>query len=67
MTTQHDAGTSQDWIESRLDSLKRELEKGQAHMSELLEREARLRHTLLRIEGAILVLTELQQDKIAPA
>ena len=44
---------------ARLDQLRREYELGQAQLRELVEREAALRETLLRISGAILVLEEL--------
>lgn len=46
-------------LSARLDQLRREYELGQAQLRELVEREAALRETLLRISGAVLVLEEL--------
>jgi len=47
-------------IEARLAELKREYRAGQDHLRELVEREAALRDTLLRISGAIQVLEEIR-------
>ncbi len=49
----------QDQLQSRLDSLKREFETGQARLRELEMQQMNLRETLLRISGAIQVLEEL--------
>lgn len=46
-------------IQQRLDELKSEFEKGQAKIQELQQQQAHLHETLLRIGGAIQVLTEL--------
>lgn len=46
-------------LHSRLIELKNELQRGQARPAELEQEEARLRQTLLRISGAVQVLTEL--------
>lgn len=46
-------------IESRLAELKRELESGQARLSELESETAQVQQTLLRISGAIIALEEL--------
>jgi hypothetical protein len=46
-------------VTARLDQLRHEYEIGQAQLRELVEREAALRETLVRISGAILVLEEL--------
>ncbi len=49
----------QDQLQSRLESLKREFETGQARLRELEMQQMNLRETLLRISGAIQVLEEL--------
>ncbi len=46
-------------MQSRLNELRKELEIGQARIRELEGEDARLRETMLRISGAIQVLTEL--------
>jgi hypothetical protein len=46
-------------LQQRLDHLKNEHETGQKMLAELDARRATLTQTLLRIEGAIQVLTEL--------
>lgn len=46
-------------VEVRLAELKREYQLGEEQLREIMQREAALRETLLRISGAIQVLTEL--------
>ena len=46
-------------LENRLKTLKEEFENGQNQLTELENRTANLRQTLLRISGAIQVLEEL--------
>ena len=46
-------------IEVRLESLKREYEKGQLQLQQLQSQVASLRDTMLRLSGAIAVLEEL--------
>jgi predicted nuclease with TOPRIM domain len=52
----------QDKIQARIDALQKEMETGQQKMQELEGQLARLRETMLRISGAIQVLTELQSE-----
>jgi len=52
----------QEKIQARIDTLKKELETGQQRMQDLEGQMARLRETMLRISGAIQVLTELQAE-----
>ncbi len=47
-----------DQLANRLETLKREFESGQKMLSDLEEKQVRLRETLLRISGAIQVLEE---------
>jgi hypothetical protein len=47
-------------IQKRLDTLRSEHETGQKMLAELDAKRANLTQTLLRIEGAIQVLTELE-------
>ena len=55
-------------LEARLTQLRSEFETGQARLQQLTQEETRLRETLLRISGAILVLEELMgTDKPATA
>lgn len=49
-------------IEARLAELRGERERGEEMLAELQARQAALRDTLLRIQGAIQVLEELQQS-----
>ncbi len=49
-------------LNQRLQALKSEFEAGQKMMTELEEKQANLRVTLLRISGAIQVLEELLSD-----
>jgi hypothetical protein len=54
-------------MRSRLVVLKREYELGDAQLRELVQREAVLRETLLRISGAVQVLEEiLASDLLLP-
>jgi hypothetical protein len=53
----------QERLESRLGVLKQEFETGQGRLRELELEESRLRETLLRISGAILVLEELLAER----
>jgi hypothetical protein len=46
-------------MESRLETLRSELETGEAEYQQLQARETHLRETLLRISGAVQVLEEL--------
>jgi hypothetical protein len=55
-----------DAITARLDQLRKEYERGQAQLRELVAQEAALRETLLRISGAAQVLEEVLADA-APA
>jgi hypothetical protein len=49
-------------IEARLAELRGERDRGEEMLAELQQRQAALRDTLLRIQGAIQVLEELQQQ-----
>ncbi|MFK0730892.1 MAG: hypothetical protein ACIWVG_06935 [Gloeotrichia echinulata HAB0833] len=49
-------------LELRLQSLKSEFEAGQKMMTDLEQKQANLRDTLLRISGAIQILEELVSD-----
>ena len=48
---------------NRLQTLKAEFESGQKMLAELETKQTNLRHTLLRIDGAIQVLEELLQQE----
>lgn len=50
-------------IQQRLDELKSEFEKGQTKLQELQQQQSHLHETLLRIGGAIQVLTELLEKE----
>ncbi|WP_257456359.1 hypothetical protein [Archangium lipolyticum] len=54
-------------IEERMNTLKSEYESGQKMLAELDARRANLTQTLLRIEGAMQVLKELQETEPKPA
>jgi archaellum component FlaC len=49
-------------IQRRIAELKEEFESGQKVLAELDEKRERLKEQMLRIAGAIQVLTELEQD-----
>jgi hypothetical protein len=49
------------WIDRRLVELRSELATGEAQMLELDQRRGSLRETMLRISGAIQVLTEMAE------
>jgi predicted nuclease with TOPRIM domain len=49
-------------IQQRLETLKAEFEKGQTRLHEIQLQEAQLKETLLRISGAIQVITELLEQ-----
>ena len=46
-------------LQQRLEALRAEFEKGQARLREVQRQESQVQETLLRISGAIQVLTEL--------
>lgn len=50
-------------LQQRLEALRAEFEKGQARLRELQQQESQLHETLLRISGAIQVLTELLEKE----
>jgi len=50
-------------LQQRIDELKKEFEKGQAKLQELQQQQTHLHETLLRIGGAIQVLTELLEKE----
>lgn len=54
-------------IDERMNTLKSEYESGQKMLAELDARRASLTQTLLRIEGAMQVLKELQEPEPTPA
>ena len=49
-------------IQQRLETLKAEFEKGQTRLNEIQMQEIQFEKTLLRINGAIQVLTELLEQ-----
>jgi hypothetical protein len=51
--------TMQEHMQSRLAELQHEYQRGQGQLHELIQQEAVLRKTLLRISGAIQVLEEM--------
>jgi hypothetical protein len=55
----------QDWVNGRLEALRKEMETGQARMQELERQVGQLRDMMLRISGAIQVLEELQEEAAA--
>lgn len=55
----------QNQIQARLNQLKSEFEKGQAKLQDLQQQQTHLHETLLRIGGAIQVLTELLEKEAA--
>lgn len=52
----------QNTVQSRIASLKNELEMGKARLQELEQQHLHVRDTMLRISGAIQVLEELQKE-----
>ena len=52
-----------DAVKQRLETLKAEFEKGQEKLQEMQMQEMQLKETLLRISGAIQVLTELSEQE----
>lgn len=54
-------------MNERLKTLEDEYRKGQQMLTELDQRRAEVRDTLLRIAGAIQVLKELSADQTQPA
>lgn len=52
-----------DRIEARLAELRAERDRGEEMLAEMQQRQAALRDTLLRIQGAIQVLEEVQQQQ----
>lgn len=50
-------------LQQRLETLKAEYEKGQSRLREVQLQEAQLHETLLRIGGAIQVVTELLEQE----
>ena len=54
-------------IHQRLEALRGEYEKGQARLRELQLQESHLQETLLRISGAMQVLTELLEKESSDA
>ncbi|MDP1678666.1 MAG: hypothetical protein Q8L02_00825 [Candidatus Nitrotoga sp.] len=49
-------------LQQRLDDLKAEFEKGQTKLQDIQQQQIQLHETLLRIGGAIQVLTELLEE-----
>lgn len=54
-------------LQSRLEELRTELDKGRVRLHELSQEESQLQETMLRIQGAITVLQELIVDGDAPS
>jgi septal ring factor EnvC (AmiA/AmiB activator) len=54
-----EAMTVREQAQSRMHELQREYDRGEQQLRELVQQEAALRETLLRISGAIQVLREL--------
>jgi len=50
-------------LQQRLETLKSEFETGKARLHDIQRQEAQLQETLLRISGAIQVITELLEQK----
>ena len=49
-------------LQKRIETLKAEFEKGQTRLHEIQMKEAQLKETLLRISGAIQVISELLEQ-----
>jgi hypothetical protein len=54
-----EAMTVREQVQSRMRELQREYDRGEQQLRELVQQEAALRETLLRISGALQVLSEL--------
>jgi prefoldin subunit 5 len=54
-----EAMTVREQVQSRMGELQREYDRGEQQLRELVQQEAALRETLLRISGALQVLREL--------
>jgi septal ring factor EnvC (AmiA/AmiB activator) len=54
-----EAMTVREQVQSRMRELQREYDRGEQQLRELVQQEAALRETLLRISGALQVLREL--------
>ena len=54
--------TMHDTIQQRMETLRKELEKGQQHGHMLEQELTQVRETMLRISGAIQVLEEIQKE-----
>jgi septal ring factor EnvC (AmiA/AmiB activator) len=54
-----EAVTVREQVQSRMCELQREYDRGEQQLRELVQQEAALRETLLRISGALQVLSEL--------
>ncbi|MEU0740857.1 hypothetical protein [Streptomyces sp. NPDC006134] len=54
-------------MQARLADLKRDFEEGRRQLHDLVQQEAALRESLLRVSGAIRVLEELLTDRQGPA
>ena len=50
-------------LQQRLEALRAEFEKGQARLRDVQRQESQVQETLLRISGAIQVLTELLETE----
>ena len=53
-------------LQARLDELKQEYQLGESRLRELTQQEVLLRETLLRISGAVQVLSELIESSGTP-
>ncbi len=49
-------------VEARIEILREEMRKGEARLAELQTETAQIKETMLRIAGAIQVLTELLEE-----
>ena len=55
-------GIMPEQLQTRIDTLRKELEVGQQRLQELEHEQGRVRDTMLRISGAIQVLEEMQKE-----